>query len=79
MKTMCCNQMFRKNFKELPMSAKVRWGISAVLAFVALLMMGLEIFEVIEGNLKIELLIINLALFNNLLLMHQYKDFGQEQ
>ena len=74
MKTMS-NKVFWKNYRNLPTAAKILWSISFIMAITAMTMMILEFTDVIVGNLKVELILINLSLWTNIFLMNKYRDY----
>ena len=65
MKTMT-NKMFRRNFNNLPIGAKVLWYISATIASVAIVMIGLEFFGKIGDHHLLEIMLCNVSLFSNI-------------
>ena len=77
MKTMS-NKVFWRNYKNLPMAAKVLWSISFIMAIMAMTMMILEFADVIVGSLKVELILINLSLWTNIFLMNKYGDYREK-
>ena len=78
MKTMTI-QTFRKNYKNLPIEAKMMWTASFVIAMAAITMIGLEFFGKIGDHHMMEMILCNISLWTNIVLMHKYKSYIQEE
>lgn len=78
MKTMTI-QTFRKNYKNLPIEAKMMWTASFVIAMAAITMIGLEFFGKIGDHHLMEMILCNISLWTNIVLMHKYKSYIQEE
>ena len=72
------NKMFRKNYKDLPVAAKVLWTISASIAIIAVTMIGLEFVGVIGDHHFLEICLCNISLWTNIFIMNKYKTFIQK-